>query len=76
MEIVEFEPNRSMGGVIHDATPAGPLEVRSRMTVEPHGEGGSLLTVEVELPGREASMEPSMVKASLAKMKELIEAET
>jgi hypothetical protein len=46
------------------------------MTVEPHGEGGSLLTVEVELPGREASMEPSMVEASLAKMKQLIETET
>jgi hypothetical protein len=76
MEIVEFEPNRSMGGVIHDATPAGPLEVRSRMSVEPHGEGGSQLTVEIDLPGREASMDPSMVEASLAKMKQLIEGET
>jgi uncharacterized protein YndB with AHSA1/START domain len=76
MEVVEFEPHRSMGGVIHDDTPAGLLEVRSRMTVEPHGEGSSLLTVEVELPGREASMEPSMVEASLARMKELIEGET
>ena len=46
------------------------------MTVEPHGEGGSVLTVVIELPGREASMDPSMVEASLANMKQLIEAET
>ena len=75
MEVVEFEPDRSMGVVIHDDTPAGPLEVRSRMWVEPRGEGGSLLTIEVDLPGREASIKP-MVEASLAKMKELIERET
>ena len=76
MEVVEFEPPRTFGAVIHDETPAGPLEVRSRMTLKPSGADGTILTIELELPGRAESMDPSMVEGSLAKMKELIEAET
>lgn len=76
MEVVEFEPNRSIGAVIHDMTPNGPLEVHSRTTVEPEGEGRTKLTIHLEIPSMEASMDPSMVEASLSKMKELIEAET
>jgi len=76
MEVVEFEPNRSLGAVIHDIAPNGPLEVHSRTTFEPEGEGRTKLTIHLEIPSMEASMDPSMVEASLSKMKELIEAET
>ena len=76
MEVTEFEPNRTFGTVIHDMTPNGPLEVRSRMTLERVGEARTELTVHLELPGVEATMDPGMVEASLRRMKELIESET
>ncbi len=76
MEVVEFEPDRAFGTVIHDLTPNGPLEVRSRMTLEPAGEGRTTLTVHLDIPGMEATMHPSMLEASLRGMKELIESET
>ena len=76
MEVVEFQPERAMGAVIHDSTPTGPLEVHSRMTAEPEGEGRTTLTIHLDIPAMAASMDPSMVEASLSKMKELIEAET
>jgi len=34
------------------------------------------VTVHLEIPGMHASMDPSMIEASLSKMKELIESET
>jgi len=76
MEVVEFDPGRAMGTIIRDNTPSGPLEVRSRMAIEPAGEGGTTLTIELELPGADASKDPSMIEASLARMKELVEAES
>ncbi|MBA2632234.1 MAG: SRPBCC family protein [Chloroflexi bacterium] len=76
MEVVEFEPERAFGVVIHDSTPTGPLAVHSRMTAEPEGEGRTTLTIQLDIPAMAASMDPSMVEASLSKMKELIEAET
>lgn len=76
MEVVEFEPGRAMGVVIHDDTPSGPLEVQSRVTMEPVGEGRTHVTVRLDIPGTTASMDPSMIEASLEKVKELIEAET
>ena len=76
MEVVEFEPVRAMGVVIHDSTPTGPLEVHGRMMAEPEGDDRTRLTITLDIPAMEASMDPSMVEASLNKMKELIEAET
>ncbi len=76
MEVVEFEPDRAFGVVIHDMTPSGPLDVRSRMTLEPAGDGHTRLTVQLDIPGTEATMNPSMVEGSLRRMKELIESET
>jgi len=76
MEVVEFDPPHAFGVLIRDETPSGPLEVRSRMTLQPHGAGRTLLTIELDLPGTAASMDPSMIEASLARMKELIESET
>ncbi|HUG30328.1 MAG TPA: SRPBCC family protein [Candidatus Limnocylindria bacterium] len=76
MEIVEFQPPLAMGGVIHDSTPTGELEVHSRMTMEPERDGRTRVTINLDIPAMTASMDPSMIDASLAKMKELIEAET
>lgn len=76
MEVVEFEPDRAMGVVIHDATPTGPLEVHSRVTVQPETDARTTITMHLDIPAMEASMDPSMVQATLDRMKELIETET
>lgn len=76
MEVVEFAPPHAFGVVIQDQTPSGVLEVRSRMTTEPTGEGQTRLTIELQLPGPAGSMDPGMVEGSLARMKALIESET
>jgi uncharacterized protein YndB with AHSA1/START domain len=76
MEVVEFEPERVLAMVIRDDAPAGPLEMHSRMTVEPTGEGRTRLTGLIDVPTMEAPMDPSAIEASLSRMKELIEAET
>lgn len=76
MEVVEWKPDHAMGVVIHDNTPNGPLEVHSRLTTEPEDEGRTTLTMHLEIPAMEASMDPSMVEASLNRIKELIETET
>lgn len=73
MEVVEFERDASFGVVIHDQTPRGPLEVRSRVTFEPLDGGRTLLTIRLEVPGAESTMEPGMVEASLRRIKALIE---
>jgi uncharacterized protein YndB with AHSA1/START domain len=76
MEVVEFQPERAMAAVIHDNTPTGALEIHSRMTAEPEGEGRTTVTIHLDIPAMAASMDPSMIERSLTKMKELIEAET
>jgi uncharacterized protein YndB with AHSA1/START domain len=77
MEVVEFEPGESMGFHILDQTPNGPLEVHSRSTLEPLDEGASTrMTIYLDIPAMEASMDPTMIEGSLRRMKELIEAET
>ena len=77
MEVVEFEPGTSMGFHILDQTPKGPLEVNSRSTLEPLDDGASTrMTIYLDVPAMEASMDPSMIEGSLRRMKELIEAET
>ncbi|MDP8905219.1 MAG: SRPBCC family protein [Chloroflexota bacterium] len=76
MEVVEFEPERSMGVVIRDGTPHGVLEVRGRAALEPLDAERTRLTFELELPGEAPSMDPSMIEASLRRIKQLIEDET
>lgn len=77
MEVVEFEPGQSMGFHILDQTPNGPLEVHSRSTLEPLDEGANTrMTIYLDIPAMDASMDPTMIEGSLRRMKELIEAET
>lgn len=71
MEITEYEPNRRMGGVIHD----GPMELRSWMTVEPEGEAASRLTLTVESDDAPVHMMEEPIRGSLRRIKEMVEDE-
>ena len=76
MEVVDFEPPHAFGVLVRDEMPEGTLEVRSLMRLEARGAGRTRLTIELQLPAPAASMDSSMIEASLARMKELIESET
>lgn len=52
MEIVEFEPNRAVGMIIHD----GPVEMIGRATYEAEGEERTRLTFNVEISGMDESI--------------------
>ena len=76
MEIVEFEPNQSMGTITHD----GPFETRGRALFEAAGDNRTILTFEVEFPSLDESADTSMIvrsiQGSLNNIKKLIESET
>lgn len=76
MDVVEFEPGRTLGMEIVDQTPNGPMEIHSRATLDPLDEGGSRLTFHLDIPAMTAPLDPSMIEGSLRRIKELIEAET
>jgi hypothetical protein len=75
MEVVEFEPNRAVGMVIHD----GPVEIHSRATYEAASHDRTTLTFNVEFPGMDESMDTSLLTSqmqrSLRNIKQLIESE-
>lgn len=75
MEVIEFEPDRCFAVIIRDQTPAGHIEVRSRMLVNAVADGRTELTIQLVLPGSERTMDPGMVGATLRRIKELVEAE-
>ena len=75
MEVVEFEPERTMAVRIRDETPAGPFEVEARATFAPIRANRTRLTLELSLPAAAPSMDPAMIEASLVRIKELVEAE-
>jgi hypothetical protein len=74
MEIVEFEPDRTVGMVIHD----GPVEMIGRATYEAESDDRTRLTINVEIPGMDESMGDTMnsaIQNSLQTVKQLIESE-
>jgi hypothetical protein len=75
MEVVEFEPNRTFGMVIQD----GPVKMIGRATYEVESDDRTTLTIYVELPGMDESMDTSMltsgIQESLRNTKHLIESE-
>jgi hypothetical protein len=75
MEVVEFEPNRAMGTVIHD----GPVEMRARTIYEAAGEDRTILTISVELPSMDESMDTTSltraIEGSARNIKQLVESE-
>jgi hypothetical protein len=71
MEVVEYEPDRALGMLIHD----GPVEMRSRMTFEPQDQAATLITGILDVPSMTEPMDPGPIQQSLRRMKELIESE-
>ena len=74
MEVVEFEPNRSIGMLTHD----GPVEIRGRTTFEAIDDAQTTLTISVEIRGMDESMGGMMtgaIQKSLQNIKQLIESE-
>ncbi|MFN2555553.1 MAG: SRPBCC family protein [Nitriliruptorales bacterium] len=72
MEVMEFEPNRAMGAVIHD----GPVEMRGRATFEAIGADQTNLAISAEFPESiNASLMRSGMERSLENIKNLIEDE-
>jgi hypothetical protein len=74
MEVVEWEPNRSMGMVTRE----GPMEIRGRATFEEVVESRTRLTLAAEMPIDESMKDhvEGLIRGSVATIKELIEAET
>ena len=77
MEVVEFEPNRTMGVVIHD----GPVETRGRVAFEAAGHNQTTITINAEFPGMDeetmdTSLLTSLIERSARNIKSLIESET
>jgi hypothetical protein len=75
MEVVEYEPNRSFGMVIHD----GPVVMNGRVSFEAQGENQTILTTIFEIPGMDESMDKSFLYSRLDRsqrnIKRLIESE-
>lgn len=74
MEVVEFEPDRAIGMIIHD----GPVEMRGRTTFDALGDAQTTLTINVEIPSMDESMVGMMtgaIQKSLQNIKQLIESE-
>jgi hypothetical protein len=75
MEVVEFEPSRAMGTVIHD----GPVEIHGRILFEAVGDERTNITMIVELPGMDESMDKSFLTSRMERsarnIKQLIESE-
>lgn len=75
MEVVEFEPNKSIGMIIHD----GPVEMRGRTIFEAVHDNQTTITTMLELPGMDDSMDKSFLASRLERsgmhMKQLMESE-
>lgn len=75
MEVVEFEPDRSMGVVVRD----GSVEMRARLLFEAVGESQTTVTTILDLPGMDESMDQSFLLSRLEqsgrRRKELVESE-
>jgi hypothetical protein len=74
MKIVEFEPNRAFGVIIHD----GPTETRGRVTFTPETQNRTKLTISAEFADLAESMEStitSLMERSVRNIKRLLENE-
>jgi len=71
MEVVEYSAPHVFGLVIRD----GPVEMRSRMTFEPHGQNATLITASLDIPSLPEPIDPAPIQQSMHRMKELIETE-
>ena len=67
MEITEFEPNRSIGMVVHD----GPVEMFTRAVYKAEGDGKTNVTMSLEMPNMDESM-TSMLTSEMEKVAQII----
>jgi len=75
MEVVEFEPERSMRVTVQD----GEMIIHGRAVFEAHDGGQTKLTIGGEFPGVEEAMADTirpLMERSASKVKSLIESET
>jgi hypothetical protein len=75
MEVVEYEPERAFGVVIHD----GPVETRGRVTFEAEGQDRTMITISADMQGVDESMDASLLTSlmerSARNIKDLVESE-
>lgn len=71
MEIIEYEPDHTLGAVIKD----GPMQLRSWMRVQPEAERASRLTITVESDDAPLAMMEEPIHGSLRRIKEMVERE-
>jgi hypothetical protein len=75
MEIVEYEPERAFGVVIHK----GSAEMHGRVTFEAEGHDRTTITISADMPGMYESMDTglltSLVERSARSSKDLVETE-
>ena len=75
MEVVEYEPDKVISMVIHD----GPVEMYGRTTFESVSDNQTSLTIFIEIPSMDDSMDKSFLLSRLERSgqirKQLIEAE-
>ena len=68
MELVEFEPNRTLGMLIHD----GPVEMRGRTTSEAVSAGQTRMTSTVEIPDMDEKMDKGFLQGRLERSSQTI----
>ncbi len=75
MEVVEFEPHRVFGMVIHD----GPAVMTGRTTFEDAGDNRTKISMVIEIPGMDEAADTSFLVSRLERSartrKQLMEAE-
>jgi hypothetical protein len=74
MEVVEFEPDRAFGAVIHD----GPAETHGRVTFEAEAPERTILTIHAEFADMDESKAgwiTSLVERSAQNIKQIVESE-
>jgi uncharacterized protein YndB with AHSA1/START domain len=71
MEVVEYAPPHAFGTVIRD----GGVEMRGRMTFEPHAQNATRITATLDVPSMPEPMDPAPIQQSMRRMKELIESD-
>jgi len=74
MEVVDFEPGRAMGTIIHD----GPTETRGQMRFEAEGRDQTRLTISAEFADLDESMRDvltPLMERSVRNIKDLVESQ-
>lgn len=75
MQVVEFEPDRTLAMIIHD----GPAEMRSRATLEAISDHQTRLTTVIDIPGMDEHADTTLLNRALERSarirKQLMESE-